>query len=83
MMKKIILSKLPPERKQKAWALIQQEAPALAEFMGSETYRLLRDKLGCSVVLTVDKGHIVTKTWEEPKPGEKKRGIRGVNRGKH
>jgi len=89
-MKRVLISKLPPARKQKAWALIQKEAPALAEFMQSETYRLFRDKLGCSVVLTLDKGHIVTKTWKPEEDTEanalaenKLTGKRGETRGKH
>ncbi len=58
---KVVLGKLPPEQKKKAWAAIQRDAPALAEFMQGETYRLFRDQLGCSLVIEVEDGKVIEK----------------------
>jgi len=58
---RVVLAKLPPEQKKKAWAAIQRDAPSLAEFMQSETYALFRDKLGASVVIDVEDGKVIEK----------------------
>jgi len=56
---RVVLSDLDPEQKQKAWAAIKRDAPALAEFMCSDTYALMRDRLGMSVVIEVEDGKVV------------------------
>jgi len=53
--RRINLARLPKASRAAAWAFIQRNRPELAEFLKSESYRLLRDGLGCEPILTLTK----------------------------
>lgn len=67
---RVMLAKLDPVQKQKAWAAIQRDTPSLAEFMQTDTYAMLRDKLGMSVVIEVQDGKVIEKKAKAEEVGD-------------
>jgi len=56
---KVTLAKLNSEQKKKAWSAIKRDQPELATFMQSETFALLKNELGASVIVEVKDGKIM------------------------